>query len=703
MPKIPLGNDAGLGEARYNQTVQTPVLGRPVQQEVGPGLQVNRLDVVQKQAAPLSQIKPVLPSAGEFEPIQQGLDKLTLHAERIAAVRQEEVRKVNEAAEKTSLLVSMGDQKAAYQKDTLDIINNPDLPDEEKAKALQRREDDFRATITATDPKYQPVVASEVMGTIGSVKAKAQEAFLKNKQDDIRADLETRANQLTLDAASSGDLDGALLHFDALHGAFKDAGLTDAHFIASRQKFEQSILQNDIMGNLKVVDAKAGAPALEAVTSLLSKLDEKDGQGAPVNWIRLDPATRNADIAAVLQKKNQIAADMLTQADKEQSRLSDFIRFGIDAVERSLKEGLPPNSKTIIGIFSAIQELGQADDPKKKLQSLTFMNQYQDAVKKYNVDYWQNMKREDPLGFGTGVSSLTFSNFATPDALRTTFTERYKVGKSEQEKQNLGYVPLLTKQDVGMVIDAVAKDPANGIRLIDTLGAMLGPDAVNSLTFMAGQVAGNKAVEAPIISQIIGHIAKGDRETATALADGIQALKNDSVKKPVEADFQSNFNSYVGSAFSEAGDVARQHYEAFKAVYMSMATRSGIADGTMKDKLATKALNAIVGPVIKFNGGKVLLPDNKTEDEFLDYINSISPQTVQAWGGIHGMTNENAARYIKDDVQFKKVSPTAYVLTASGRRVLQGDNKTEFRIDTRQPLIKPIEQPVYDQEQILLP
>ncbi len=46
MPKIPMASDAGLGQAQYTSSVQTPVLGSPVPKEVGPGLQVNRLDVV---------------------------------------------------------------------------------------------------------------------------------------------------------------------------------------------------------------------------------------------------------------------------------------------------------------------------------------------------------------------------------------------------------------------------------------------------------------------------------------------------------------------------------------------------------------------------------------------------------------------------------------------------------------------------------
>lgn len=131
MPRIPMGNDAGLGEARYDRSVETPELRRPVAKEAGPKREVYSRQVEQKGVAPLSQFKPALPSrSGEI--IAGGLENLSRRAEQFALIKQEELRRVNEAAEKTGLLVTLGDRKTAYRQNTLDIINDPALTREDK-------------------------------------------------------------------------------------------------------------------------------------------------------------------------------------------------------------------------------------------------------------------------------------------------------------------------------------------------------------------------------------------------------------------------------------------------------------------------------------------------------------------------------------------------------------------------------------------
>jgi len=685
MPRIPLGNDAGLGNAQYSRSSETPVKGRPVAKEVGPGLQVNRLDVVDAKAAPLSQIKPVLPSFGEYEPIQHGLDTLSRRAEHFARLKQEEIRQVNAAAEKTSLLVTMGDQKAAYRKDTLDIINNPDLSPEDRAKALNKREQDFRSTIGQANPAYQPVVASEVMGTIGAVKAHAQDVFLKNQQDGIKANLETRASQLTLDAASSGDLNGALMNFDALHGAYKSAGLTDAHFVADRQKFEQGILQNDIMGNLKSVDVKSGAPALEAVTGLLARLTEADAQNVPKNWTRLDPHTRNADIAAVIQKKNQIEADMLAGANKGLAQLKSNFSVGMAYYADALKNGDPVPPNLTVDLHKQAQAMIQLD-PDKSAGYMGLL-QLQKTEREFGPGYRQTEAAKDPL-FGTGVRPISFQDTASPEALQAKFADNIKVGQMVRDAKGLTFVPVLRAADMEGIAKTVEANPGNGIRLIDTLKNALGKDGTSSLTFIAGQMANSKDAAAPAVAAIIYNVAKGDVNTAQAVAAGMEVIRNKSITMPPDADLRARFDKLIGDAMAEKSANRGINFEAYKTVYAGMAARKNVVDGSFDRDTATEAFTRVVGSTTKWNGSQVLLPSNMDELAFRDYLNNITPETIQAWGGIHGMTNEKAADFIADDATLRVVSPGRYTVEHSGRQALTTGGRL-FIIDVNSPIIKP--------------
>ena len=685
MPRIPLGNESGLGEARYQKTGSTPALGRPVQQEVGPKREVYARDVVRRDVAPLSNFKPVLPSASETAPIQHGLDTLTRHAERLHLLQQEEVNKVNDAAEKTKLLVTMGDSKSAYTNSTMEIINSPDLADDEKAKNLQKLEDDFRATITDVDPKFQPVVASEVMGTIGSVKVKAAETFMKNKQDGIRADLSTRAEQLTLEAATTGDLDGALLQFDVLHGAFRSAGLTDAHFTTARHTFEQGILQNDIMGNLKTVDAKSGAPALEAVTGILNRLNEKAEDGTPANWPRLDPATRNADIAAALQKKNQIEADLAANSNKALTQLKSSFSVGMAYYTDALKNGDPVPANLSVDLHKQAQAMVQLD-PDKSTGYMGLL-QLQKAEREYGPGFRAEQAAKDPL-FGSGVQPLSFADTSSPDALQAAFSERVKMGQAVKEAKGLTFVPMLRNADMEGIARTVETSPANGIRMVDALKTALGKDGTNSLTYLAGQMANSKDPAAPAVAAIIYNVAKGDFSTAQVLATGMEAMKTKAITMPKDADLRDRFNNQIGDALSENSANRGINYEAYKTAYVALAARKGIVDGSFDRTTADEAFKRTVGTVARWNGSDVLVPETMDEDEFRNYLNSITPETIGSWGGIRGMKNERAAEFLKDDAQLRAVSPGRFVVEYDGKQAITAGGRL-FIIDVNTPILNP--------------
>jgi hypothetical protein len=689
MPKIPMGIDVGLGQAQYSRSVETPVLGRPVAKEVGPSLQVNKLDVVDEKAAPLSQIKPVLPEPGNEVFIERGLNHLEHHIEQLNTIQQNEIKRVNDAAEKTSLMVSMGDQKSSYRQNTLDVINNPDLSNQDKATTLKKLEDDFKATIGQVKPEYQPVVASEVMGTIGSVRAHAQDVFLKNQQDGIKANLETRTNQIILDAASSGDVNGALANHAALQGVYKTAGLTDAHFVQDHLKLEQTVLQNDIMGNVKSLDVKSGIPALESVNELLNKMNEKDAQGVPVNWTRLDPKTRNADTAELINKKNQIEADLLANSNKELTKLKSDFSAGLAYYTDALKNGDLIPSSVAISLRQQAQAMIQLD-PDKTAGVMGLLS-LQKVEQQYGPGHRAAEQAKDPL-FGTGVRPISFQDVANPDALQAKFAENIKMGQMVKDSKGLTFVPVLRNADMEGISRTVEANPVNGILMVNKLKDALGQDGANSLTYLAGQMANSKDPAAPSVAAIIYNVAKGDANNAQMIANGMEVLRNKSITMPKDADLRDRFNTLMGDAMAQESANRGINFEAYKTAYASLAARKNIVDGSFDRDTGSEAFKRVVGTVTKWNGSSVLIPENMTESSFRDYLNSISPATVQAWGGISGMTPEKAADFIKDDATLRAVSPGRFAVMYEGRQAITTGGK-QFIINVNSPILKPTARP----------
>ena len=685
MARIPTASETGLGNANYQQTGTTPVLQRPVAREAGPMQQVTQRTVEKHFGTPyFTAFKPVIKDNGDRF-IQQGLNDLSGTVAKVAEFKQAEIQKVNEAAEKTSLMVTIGDQKSAYQQNTLDIINHPTMPNEEKAKNLQTLEDQFKETITAAKPQYQPVVASEVMGTIGSVRAQAQDVFLRNQQDGIKGNLVKRQQQLTLDAASTGDLDTALLHFDALQGAYKSAGLTDAHFASDRQKFEQGILQNDIMGTLKSVDVKSGASALESVTNILARLTETDEQGAPKNWTKLDPVRRNADIAAVIQKKDQIESDLKSQMSDSLGRLKSDFSVGMAYYSDALKNGDPLDPKLSIRLREQAQTMIQLEPDKTA--GYTGLLQLQKAEQEYGPAYRAQQSAKDPL-FSTGVRPISFQDVSSPEALQAKFAENIKIGKSVKDAKGLTFVPVLRNADMDGIAKTIEENPSNGIRMVHTLKQSLGEDGASSLTYVAGQMANSKDPSAPAAAAIIYSVAKGDYNTAQTLASGMEVIRNKSITMPKDVDLRDRFNSLLGDAMSENSANRGINFEAYKTAYAAGAARKNVVDGNFDRDIANDAFQRVVGSVTKWNGSSVLLPDNMDESKFKDYISSITPETVQMWGGVHGMTNEKATDLIKDDATLRAVSPGKYTVFYNGRQALTTGGR-QFIIDIHQPIVNP--------------
>lgn len=681
MPRIPLGSEAGLGNAEYKKVGTTPALGRPVQQELGPALQTQHLDVVQKQAAPLSQIRPVLPSLSD--PIGEGIDRLARRAEQFAAEKQAEVARVNEAAERTKLLVQVGDQKTNFRKDALDIINNTELPDEEKAVQLQKREDDFRATIQSVKPEYQPVVASEVMNTIGTVRNEAQNVFIKNKQNGIRADLETRSQQLILDAASTGDLKGTMDHFDAMSGAYKSAGLPEAHFVADRHKFEQTILQNDIMGNLKTVDSKGGVESLAIVTNLYDRLTAQNEDGTPMNWTRLDPAQRNADVAAVLQKKHQIEADLQTGANSAISQVKSSFSMGMSFYTDALRNGDPVDPKFVVQLHKQAQDMVRMDPDKTT--GYMALEQLRKTERDMGPGYQAEQNAKDPLR-GTGVQPISFQDTASPEALQAKISQNIAVGQAVQQAKGLTFVPVLRNQDMEGIARTIETNPGNGLVLVQTLKNALGNEGTASMTYLAGQMANSKDPAAPAVAAIIYNVAKGDMATAQVVANGLEVQKTKAITMPKDTELRGLFDKQLGDAMADNSANRGVNYEAYKVAYASLAARKNLTDGSFDKETANEAFKRVVGTTAKWNGSSVLLPEDMDENRFRDYLKSITPETIAAWGGIHGMKNDRAVDFIQDDATLRVVSPGRYSVIYEGKQALTTAGRP-FIIDLSQPII----------------
>jgi hypothetical protein len=313
--------------------------------------------------------------------------------------------------------------------------------------------------------------------------------------------------------------------------------------------------------------------------------------------------------------------------------------------------------------------------------------QLQKTEQQYGPGYRNIEAAKDPL-FGTGVRPISFQDVGSPEALQAKFADNIKMGQAVKQAKGLTFVPVLRNEDMEGIAKTVEMNPVNGIRMIDTLKQALGQDSTNSLTFIAGQMANSKDPAAPAVAAIVYNVAKGDYNSAQAVASGMEVIRNKSITMPKEADLRDRFNSLLGDAMAESSANRGINFEAYKTVYAGMAARKNLVDGNFDRDTATEAFSRVVGTVTKWNGSSVLVPDSMNEASFRNYLNSISPETVQSWGGIHGMSNDKATDFIKDDAQLRAVSPGRYAVLYSGKQALTAGGR-QFIIDVNTPILNP--------------
>ncbi|MCC6346823.1 MAG: hypothetical protein IT388_06505 [Nitrospirales bacterium] len=181
----------------------------------------------------------------------------------------------------------------------------------------------------------------------------------------------------------------------------------------------------------------------------------------------------------------------------------------------------------------------------------------------------------------------------------------------------------------------------------------------------------------------ISFMAQGKRNTALTVTEGFQILKDKSMKMPKEEDLRSLFFGTARDAFTglTAGNIG-DNYEAFKAFYAAKASQRGMADGVVDKKLAQESFKAVVGETTKISGNRIVLPEGFSEEKLRDTIKAITPAMIRSMGGVYGMSDEEAAEFIRDDAEWEMTqAPGVYRVVVGGKYLRTADfrNYVQFR------------------------
>ena len=108
------------------------------------------------------------------------------------------------------------------------------------------------------------------------------------------------------------------------------------------------------------------------------------------------------------------------------------------------------------------------------------------------------------------------------------------------------------------------------------------------------------------------------------------------------------FQEQVGSAIPNLQSKSAT-FEAVQSVYAKLLAERGKVNESAVDRDAFEvAVRTVTGGPIKYNGQMILPPAyGLPADQSAALLQSITPAQVKAWGGVAGMTDEQAATYIR--------------------------------------------------------
>ena len=171
--------------------------------------------------------------------------------------------------------------------------------------------------------------------------------------------------------------------------------------------------------------------------------------------------------------------------------------------------------------------------------------------------------------------------------------------------------------------------------------------------------------------------AIGDSLIATRVFEGQTLIRDKLVEMPSRSEQAGIVNDTLGDVYGEKD--RRDIVAAARAYYASTVEDRAFYD----ENTFEAALQQITGGITEINGFKVQLPRDMGEDEFDQVVSNFSPEMVDRFGGLQGMTNEEAAELIRD-LPLENDGNNAYFPKQAGQLLLNNDGEPfRFVVDDR--------------------
>lgn len=256
---------------------------------------------------------------------------------------------------------------------------------------------------------------------------------------------------------------------------------------------------------------------------------------------------------------------------------------------------------------------------------------------------------------GQGVINDVAVDLSDPSTLNARLKE-LKIAQDHYDRE----FDVLTESEVLQFTNDVNNDPASEtVNKLKSVSQLPHRDALRVFS-QIGEKGGH------MFAQAGGIALSGAPLVSEQVLKGQEMLRDGTAKNPSMNDYLDVFNDYVG--------------EVYEGVNRSSTLEATIAHYAAKNKTIfdrgdfLDSLKDVTGGVAEVNGNKVQLPRNTHRRDFDRYLDRFTPEAVEFFGGVEGISNENVADMIQRGVPIS-VGDNQYEILFNGSKIWKNENE----------------------------
>jgi hypothetical protein len=291
---------------------------------------------------------------------------------------------------------------------------------------------------------------------------------------------------------------------------------------------------------------------------------------------------------------------------------------------------------------------------KRVKQSATYSpslaRQYNDAhVKMTSFASREQFRAADPLGTAAAEKGVILPPLNVTAPMGSQLESRAKVATS------LGVKSLLKGDEIEALAGSLNRlDAVEQVKSIKTLSGQFGSWSRQTFAAAAEQIKTKDAG----LSTLFKLASNGDIHAVKLYASGRQFLaseKKDLLQQKVttlKTDLDEKLDDLLGTALRALPQSRNAVKDATAVAYIGAATAQGIPLDTVDPVLFSDIKKRIIGDTVStgsyFGSNKTtIIPRGMTSDQFLNNIKAITPEAVASAGGVEGMDDKEAAKFVK--------------------------------------------------------